>query len=101
MIRAIQEQTGILERAKDYEPIYLAEIPPVPQLFKTWDEEKAIRDINKTINDITNEYHLKRVNFNTCFGWSDETEDLFSDGIHPNARGAKLLAERAYGDLNI
>ena len=101
LIRAIQKQTGILERAKDYEPIYLAEIPPVPQLFKTWDEEKAIRDINNTIKDITNEYHLERVDFNTCFGWSDEVEDLFSDGIHPNARGTKLIAERAYGDLNI
>lgn len=101
LIRAIQEQTGILERAKDYEPIYLAEIPPVPQLFKTWDEEKAIRDINNTIKDITNEYHLERVDFNTCFGWSDEVEDLFSDGIHPNARGAKLLAESAYSDLTV
>lgn len=101
LIRAIQEQTGILERAKDYEPIYLAEIPPVPQLFKTWDEEKAIREINNTIKDITNEYHLERVDFNTCFGWSDEVEDLFSDGIHPNASGAKLLAERAYSDLNV
>ena len=101
LIRAIQEQTGILERATDYEPIYLAEIPPVPQLFKTWDEEKSIREINKTINDITNEYHLERVDFNTCFGWSDEAEDLFSDGIHPNARGAKLLAEKAYSDLNV
>lgn len=101
LIRAIQEQTGILERAKDYEPIYLAEIPPVPQLFKTWDEEKAIREINNTINGITNEYHLKHVDFNSCFGWADEAEDLFSDGIHPNARGAKLLAERAYSDLNV
>lgn len=101
LIRAIQEQTGILERATDYEPIYLAEIPPVPQLFKTWDEEKSIREINKTINDITNEYHLERVDFNTCFGWSDEAEDIFSDGIHPNARGAKLLAEKAYSDLNV
>lgn len=99
LIRAIQEQTGALKRAKDYEPLYLAEIPPVPQLFKTWDEEKAIRRINETIREIAEEQNLKLVDCNTCFS-SNDGEVLFSDGIHPNVKGAKIMAESVYSVID-
>ena len=78
--------------------IYLAQIPPVPKLFKTWDEEEAIRRINATILDISKEYALKLIDFNTCFK-TREDEVLFSDGIHPNAKGAEHLAEMAFRHL--
>ena len=100
LIRAIQERTGALERAKDYEPVYLAQIPPVPKLDDEWGKCEAVWKINDTIRDITKEYHLERVDFYTYFRSLEDTEVLFSDGIHPNARGAKLLAESGYSELN-
>ena len=100
LIRAIQERTGALERAKDYEPVYLAQIPPVPKLDDEWGKCEAVWKINDTIRDITKEYHLERVDFYTYFRSLEDTEVLFSDGMHPNARGAKLLAESGYSELN-
>ena len=66
--------------------------------FNKWALKK--RDVPLKYNQVRTR-RFAAVDFNSCFGWADEAEDLFSDGIHPNARGAKLLAERAYSDLNV
>lgn len=100
LIRSLREKTDTLERAKDYEPFYVVQIPPVPQLFRGWDEEKTVGRINNTIYEIAREYRIKLIDFHSAFKTFNE-EELFSDGIHPNRRGAELMAKILYPVIDL
>ena len=63
-----------------------------PQLFRGWDEEKTVGRINNTIYEIAREYSIKLIDFHSAFKTFNE-EGLFSDGIHPNRRGAEFMAK--------
>ena len=100
LIRSLREKTDTLERAKDYEPFYVVQIPPVPQLFRGWDEEKTVGRINNTIYEIAREYSIKLIDFHSAFKTFNE-EELFSDGIHPNKQGAELMAKILYPVIDL
>lgn len=81
----------IHERAVAY-AIFLATIPPVPALFKPGEEE-AVKKINRAIAAVAKETGSILIDLNKAFG---DNADLFSDGVHPNPDGARLLAETVY-----
>lgn len=98
---AIKEIIGeYLSDDKDYEPFYIVQIPPVPQLFKDWDEENTIWRINDIIYEIAHEYSIKLIDFHSAFKTYDD-EELFSDGIHPNSQGAELMAKILYPVIDL
>ncbi len=81
----------IHERAVAY-AVFLATIPPVPALFKPGEDE-AVKKINRAIAAVAKETGSNLIDLNKAFG---DNADLFSDGVHPNPDGARLLAETVY-----
>ena len=81
----------IHERAVAY-AVFLATIPPVPALFKPGEDE-AVKKINRAIAAVAKETGSILIDLNKAFG---DNADLFSDGVHPNPDGARLLSETVY-----
>lgn len=69
------------------------------RLFRGWDEEKTVGRINNIIYEIAREYSIKLIDFHSSFKTFND-EELFSDGIHPNWRGAELMAKIIYSVID-
>ena len=73
--------------------VFVSTIPPVPQLFKSGEDE-PVRKLNKAIAAVVQERPwVGLIDLYKAFG---DNESLFSDGVHPNAEGARLSAETVY-----
>ena len=57
---------------------------------------KVVPEINKLIEEVASSSCASLIDLNTPFA---SREDLFSDGIHPNEAGARLIAETIYNAL--
>ena len=56
-------------------------------------EDEAVKKINRAIAAVAKETGSNLIELNKAFG---DNADLFSDGVHPNPDGARLLAETVY-----
>ena len=96
-IKAFKEDLDSLvktceERSVPYQ-VFVSTIPPVPQLFKSGEDE-PVRKLNKAIAAVVRERPwVGLIDLYKAFG---NNESLFSDGVHPNAEGARLIAETVY-----
>lgn len=86
-------------KEKNIIPVMALQPPIIPELAKIyWDEkvnyEKAILNLSDYI-DWVKEYceaeSITIVNFYDCFLNQNNISSLYSDGIHPNAEGHKLM----------
>ena len=86
---------GLKENSPDAKT-YICRIPPI---FGKGDAPfaKAVPEINKLIEEVSSSFCISLIDLNTPFA---SREDLFSDGLHPNEEGARLIAEIVYNTLN-
>ena len=67
-------------------------IPPVPALY-AYGKDEPVRKMNQAIVEIAEEEHIEVIDLYKTFG---SKPGLFSDGVHPNQEGARLIAETVY-----
>lgn len=72
--------------------VYITTIPPVPMLYK-YGKDEPVQKMNQAIVEIAEEEHIEVIDLYKTFG---SKPGLFSDGVHPNPEGARLIAETAY-----
>lgn len=96
-IKAFKEDLDSLvntfeERSVPYQ-VFVTTIPPVPQLYRPGEDE-PVKKINKAIAAVVRERPwVSLIDLYKAFG---DNESLFSDGVHPNAEGSRLIAETIY-----
>ena len=69
--------------------VLLGQIPPVPGMFRKGEDE-AVMKLNEVIARVAQNNDAYLIDFYRLF---DARDNLFTDGVHPNQDGAKLLAE--------
>lgn len=75
---------------------FVCKIPPIFGADNATFAE-AVPEINKLIIEVANHFSASMIDLNTPF---DSREDLFfSDGLHPNEAGAKLIAEKVFNTI--
>ena len=72
--------------------VYITTIPPVPSLY-AYGKDEPVRKMNQAIVEIAEEEHIEVIDLYKTFG---SKPGLFSDGVHPNPEGARLIAETVY-----
>lgn len=72
--------------------VYITTIPPVPMLYK-YGKDEPVQKMNQAIVEIAEEEHIEVIDLYKTFG---SKPGLFSDGVHPNPEGARLIAETVY-----
>lgn len=73
--------------------VFVTTILPVPQLFKPGEDE-PVRKINKAIASVVRARSwIRLIDLYKAF---KDNASLFSHGVHPNADGARLIAETVY-----
>lgn len=86
-------------------PIIALQPPIIPELAKIyWDKEadyeKACNSLSeyiKWVKAYSEDNNITYVNFYDCFINQNNIKSLYSDGIHPNAEGHKLMFNTAAG----
>ena len=66
---------------------------PIPAIKSTWDISDSViaNGIIPIQQEVAKEYGLQVIDLHTLFG--TDSENLLPDGIHPNDKGARRLAE--------
>ena len=66
---------------------------PVPALKSSWNINNSIieNEIIPIQQEVAKEYNLQVIDLHTLFG--TDSENMLGDGIHPNFKGAKKMAE--------
>lgn len=72
--------------------VYIAQIPPVPALFKET-ADSPVHRLNALIETVALRCGATLVDFHQPF---EDCPALLSDGVHPNREGALLLAGKAF-----
>lgn len=77
--------------------IYLC--TPIPAFKATWNisDEVIKNQIIPIQQEVANEYGLKVIDLHTLF--ANDGDKMLSDGIHPNERGARRMAELIFEEL--
>lgn len=77
--------------------IYLC--TPIPAFKVTWNisDEVIKNQIIPIQQEVANEYGLKVIDLHTLF--ANDGDKMLSDGIHPNERGARRMAELIFEEL--
>ena len=77
--------------------IYLC--TPIPAFKATWNisDEVIKNQIIPIQQEVANEYGLKVIDLHTLF--ANDGNKMLSDGIHPNERGARRMAELIFEEL--
>ncbi len=74
--------------------LFLAIIPPIPKYPQL---APAVMNINSLIQATSRECGASIVDLFHPF---ERNSVMFSDGLHPNAAGARLIAETVYNAIN-
>ena len=62
-------------------------------MLYTYGKDEPVQKMNQAIVEIAEEEHIEVINLYKTFG---SKPGLFSDGVHPNPEGARLIAETVY-----
>ena len=84
---------GELKKNSQEARFFLCLIPPIPACKEL---APAVSTINGMIADVASACHATLIDLHTPFLSKNE---LFSDGIHPNEAGARLIAETVFRAL--
>ena len=90
----------LISEIKEISPnveIFLCLIPPIFGV-KLSTFADSVPTINRLITEVARSSNSSLIDLNTPFLGRD---DLFSDGLHPNEQGAKLIAETVYNAIKI
>ena len=85
---------GLKENSPDAKT-YICRIPPILGKENA-PFAKAVPEINELIEEVADSSYASLIDLNTPF---QLREDLFSDGLHPNEKGARLIAETIFNAL--
>lgn len=96
----IEDYCRLLSELQKNSPTVKTFICKIPPIFG---EENAIfaevvPEINDLIDEVANSCGAVLIDLNTPF---TSREDLFTDGIHPNEMGARLIAETVYNAISV
>ena len=85
----VRDYADLIRNLKEYSPsarTYLCMIPPIPRYDSL---SGNVREVNALIGAVARECGASVIDLHTPFLGK---EGLFTDGVHPNERGARLIA---------
>ena len=88
-----EDYKSLVQQLKKTTPqakVCLCLLPPTPGLK---DMSSAISKINELVEEVANQCDYTLIDLHTPFL---SRNDLFSDGVHPNEMGARVIAEIVY-----
>lgn len=87
----LQQMVDALKAGENHPRIVLC--TPIPAFKPTWNinDSVIVNGITPIINKVAKKNKLQVVDLHTCF--AGEGDKMLADGIHPDAKGARRLAE--------